>query len=167
MISIILCCYCALTEFTDEMRPEAPSTVSQFQQMGMSVNMLTGDHIDVASRICRQVGIPLEACRARLLPQEKLDWISGSQSGGRSVLMVGDGINDAAALAGSSVGVAMGAGGTAMAAAAADIVMMSDNLLRLPATLRLCKQARAIIVQNCVFSIGIKIAAVVLALLGA
>ena len=81
--------------------------------------MLTGDHIVVAAEVCRQVGIPDEACRARLLPQEKLDWIKQSERAGRRVLMVGDGINDAAALAGASVGVAMGAGGTAMAAAGA------------------------------------------------
>ena len=195
--------------------------------------MLTGDHIVVAAEVCRQVGIPDEACRARLLPQEKLDWIKQSERAGRRVLMVGDGINDAAALAGASVGVAMGAGGTAMAAAgavtsqgpsnanctsrimfaimfvfpaflvfmsqghallllgqllspslclafsltlsfsiplslatAADIVMMSDNLLRLPATLELCRQARKIILQNCAFSIAIKLVAVVLALIG-
>ncbi len=60
----------------------------------------------------------------------------------------------------------MGAGGTAMAAAAADIVMMSDNLLRLPATIQLCKLARSIIIQNCILSILVKIVAVVLAVMG-
>ncbi len=60
----------------------------------------------------------------------------------------------------------MGAGGTAMAAAAADIVMMSDNLLRVPATIKLCQQARSVIIQNCFFSIAIKILAVVLAVTG-
>ena len=67
---------------------------------------------------------------------------------------------------GATVGVAMGAGGTAMACAAADIVMMSDNLTRLPTTIKLCKLARAIIIQNCVFSIVVKIVAVVLAVAG-
>ncbi len=134
--------------------------------MGIDMTMLTGDNSAVALEVCRVVGIAESNCRSRLMPHEKLDWIRTAESSGRRVLMIGDGINDAAALAGASVGVAMGAGGTAMAAAAADIVMMSDNLLRVPATIQLCRQARSIIVQNCLVSIAIKIIAVVLAVTG-
>lgn len=156
-----------LLALSDEVRAESSDTVTLLQEnLGLNVHMITGDHEDVALQVCKQVGISVDNCRSRLLPAEKLAWIKNQQSDSNYVVMIGDGINDAAALAASTVGVAMGVGGSAMAAAAADIVMMSDNLLKLPATIQLCRQSRNLIIQNCSFSIGFKIIGVVFALMG-
>ena len=134
----------------------------------MPVAMLTGDQDDVAKIVSKKVCIPDDAVNSRLLPNDKLKWISDHQSSpyNNHVMMIGDGINDAAALAMASVGAAMGAGGSAMAAQAADLVIMSDNLLRLTSSIQLCRFSRNLIIQNCVFAIGIKIIAVVLAIMG-
>jgi Cd2+/Zn2+-exporting ATPase len=158
----------------DELRPESTDFVSTIQHMGMKVTMLTGDQEQVAKDVCQVVGISADDCHARLLPNQKLEWIQNAQkvqqenSSKKSdhVLMIGDGINDSTALASATVGVAMGAGGTAMAVASADVILMTDNLQLIPACIRLCSLTRSIIFQSCSFAIAIKIAAIVVALLG-
>jgi P-type E1-E2 ATPase len=156
-----------LLALSDKVRAESSDAVTLLHDnLGLDVHMITGDHQDVALQVCKQVGISIDNCRSRLLPTEKLSWIKNQQTESNYVVMIGDGINDAAALAASTVGVAMGVGGSAMAAAAADVVMMSDNLLKLPATIQLCRQSRNVIIQNCAFSIGFKIIGVVLAVMG-
>ncbi|RYH21681.1 cation-translocating P-type ATPase [archaeon] len=148
----------------DEVRPEAKSFVSSIHAMSMEVHMLTGDAEQVAQDICSELGI--RHCHARLMPEQKLTLVEQLHKEGRKTLMIGDGINDSIALAAATVGVAMGAGGTAMAVAAADVVLLNDNLLLLPPAIKLCRLAKAIILQNFSFAIAIKIVAIVLAVIG-
>jgi Cd2+/Zn2+-exporting ATPase len=152
----------------DSVRPESYGFVASLTRMGMNVSMLTGDGDDVAKQVVKEIGINPENCLTRLLPADKLKWILDTQGKikKRNVLMLGDGINDTTALAASSVGVAMGANGSAMAISAADVVLMSNNLKKLPATLLLCQLSQYVIIFNISFSIGIKLIAIILAILG-
>eukprot|EP00596_Hydrurales_sp_CCMP1899_P005052 CAMPEP_0119041538 /NCGR_PEP_ID=MMETSP1177-20130426/12527_1 /TAXON_ID=2985 /ORGANISM="Ochromonas sp, Strain CCMP1899" /LENGTH=735 /DNA_ID=CAMNT_0007007663 /DNA_START=227 /DNA_END=2434 /DNA_ORIENTATION=+ len=152
----------------DSVRPESHGFVASLTRMGMNVTMLTGDGDNVAKQVVKEIGIYPENCLTRLLPADKLKWILDTQGSikKRNVLMLGDGINDTTALAASSVGVAMGANGSAMAISAGDVVLMSNNLKKLPATLLLCQLSRYVIIFNISFSIGIKVIAVILAILG-
>lgn len=151
----------------DELRPEAKQFIASMQGAGMTVDMLTGDHEQVAQDICAAVAIDPDHCHPRLLPEQKLQWIDQQQKEmGRRVLMIGDGINDSIALAASTIGVAMGAEGTAMAVAAADVVLMNDNLMLLPPALKLCRLAKRTIIENFTFAVAVKIAAIVLAIMG-
>eukprot|EP01034_Spumella_vulgaris_P026033 gene26033-32560_t len=163
---------------SDEVRSESVGFVERVQRMGMDVSMLTGDQEQVARNICSTVGIPSDQCFFRLMPSEKLAWIQkaqeqqagkticGFERAGKNVLMVGDGINDSVALTAASVGVAMGAGGSAMAVASADVILMTDNLMLIPDAIALCKLARVIMMQNFSFAIAVKIVAIILALMG-
>ena len=166
-----------IMSLSDELRPEAADFVKTMQDKRMCVSMLTGDQEEVASDICQQVGISSSDCYFRLLPRQKLDWIVGRQtptSGARvhstrkrgKVIMVGDGINDSTALSAAVVGVAMGAGGSAMAVASANVILMTDDLMLIPATIDLCNSAYYLVIQNFIFSITVKVIAIVLALMG-
>lgn len=115
-------------------------------------------------QLCKEIGIT--QCNARLHPKDKYSYICQMQSQGRYVAMIGDGINDTTALAEASVGIAMGSGGAAMAVHAADVVLMTDKLSRLPATILMAKQCSSIIRQNIVLSVGIKVIAMGLAIFG-
>ena len=166
-----------IMSLSDELRPEAAAFVKTMQDKRMCVSMLTGDQEEVASDICQQVGISSSDCYFRLLPRQKLEWIVGRQtpeSGARihstrkrdKVIMVGDGINDSTALSAAVVGVAMGAGGSAMAVASANVILMTDDLMLIPATIELCNSAYYLVIQNFIFSIAVKVIAIVLALMG-
>ncbi|SFC11213.1 Cd2+/Zn2+-exporting ATPase [Halobiforma haloterrestris] len=149
----------------DRVRPEAEWAVSRLQEQGVRVVMLTGDNEGTARAIAEQVGI--DEYHAELLPDEKLEWIdrlegesgsvdaNGSADGG-GVAMVGDGINDAPALATASVGIAMGAAGTDTALETADVALMSDDLTRLPYLYELSGKANGVIRQNIWASLAVK-----------
>lgn len=151
----------------DELRSESRAFVQRVRSLGISVDMLTGDLPSVAQQVCAELDLdPLSHCQARLLPNDKMNWIETHQSQREVVMMVGDGINDSLALAKADVGVALGEGGAAMTVQAGDLVIMSDNLLRIPSSIELCRKTRMIIIQNCAVSILVKLVAVVLAILG-
>jgi len=146
----------------DRVRPEAKWAVSRLQEQGVRVVMLTGDNEGTARAIAEEVGI--DEYHAELLPDEKLEWIrrleeegnGDSDDTGSHVAMIGDGINDAPALATASVGIAMGAAGTDTALETADVALMGDDLTRLPYLYRLSNTANGVIRQNIWASLAVK-----------
>ena len=146
----------------DTVRPEAKQTVAALRAAGVQrVVMLTGDNQAVAHAIAEQVGIADEDVYSELMPEQKVEVIQELVLKGKTA-MVGDGVNDAPALATASVGVAMGAGGTDVALETADVVLMSSDLARLPFMIRLGRRAERIIRQNVVFSVGVIVTLVAL-----
>jgi len=135
----------------DRVRPEAPEAIRALHAAGLRVAMLTGDNPRTASGIARELGI--DHVQAGLRPEEKVRYIERLEREVGPVAMVGDGINDAPALAAATVGVAMGAAGTDAAIEAADVALMGDDLRTLVYALRLGRVARLIGVQNIVFSV--------------
>ncbi|QFU82939.1 heavy metal translocating P-type ATPase [Natronorubrum aibiense] len=144
----------------DRVRPDAAWAVSRLQAQGVRVVMLTGDNEGTARAIADSVGI--EEYHAELLPDKKLEWIDrladdhGGADGTGHVAMVGDGINDAPALATADVGIAMGAAGTDTALETADVALMGDDLTRLPYLFALSSKATGVIRQNIWASLGVK-----------
>ncbi|WP_276259768.1 heavy metal translocating P-type ATPase [Haloglomus litoreum] len=139
----------------DTVRPTAAWTVDRLQSMGLSVVMLTGDNEGTARAVAEQVGV--DDYRAGLLPEEKAEAVAALEDeyeGG--VAMVGDGVNDAPALAAATVGVAMGAAGTDAAIEAADIALLGDDLTRLPYLYELSRDAEGVIRSNIYASLGVK-----------
>jgi Cd2+/Zn2+-exporting ATPase len=127
--------------------------------------MLTGDNPRVAKRIADQAG-NIAQVRAGLLPEEKLRAIETLKAEYGTVGMVGDGINDAPALARADVGIAMGAAGSAQAMETADVVLMQDDLRRVPQAIGIARRTRAIVKQNIALSLGLKLAFVALTIPG-
>ncbi|EZP78609.1 cadmium-transporting ATPase [Parageobacillus genomosp. 1] len=151
----------ALIAVADEIRESSKEVIRKLHQVGIEKTvMLTGDNQRTAEAIGRQVGV--SEIKADLLPEDKLNFIKELRDKYQSVAMVGDGVNDAPALAASTVGVAMGGAGTDTALETADIALMSDDLSKLPYTIKLSRKALAIIKQNITFSLGIKALALLL-----
>lgn len=151
----------ALIAVADAVRESSRAVIEELHSIGVQKTiMLTGDNQATAEAIGKHVGVA--EVKAELLPQDKLEYIKQLRKGYASVAMVGDGVNDAPALAASTVGIAMGGAGTDTALETADIALMADDLRKLPYTIRLSKKALAIIKQNVAFSLGIKLLALVL-----
>jgi len=154
----------SLIAVADEMRESSKAVISKLNHMGIETVMLTGDNQRTAEAIGKQVGV--SDIKADLLPEDKLNFIKELRGKHQSVAMVGDGVNDAPALAASSVGVAMGGAGTDTALETADIALMSDDLSKLPYTIKLSRKALVIIKQNITFSLAIKLVALLLVMPG-
>jgi Cd2+/Zn2+-exporting ATPase len=127
--------------------------------------MMTGDNLAAARRIAAGVD-GLDEVRAGLMPKDKLDVVKSLIAEYGPVAMVGDGVNDAPALAAATVGIAMGGAGTAQAMDTADVVLMQDDLTRLPDLVRTSRRSHNVIWQNILFSLGIKLVFLILALPG-
>lgn len=149
----------------DELRPEAGEVVARLHGSGYRVAMLTGDNHATAAALAAQAGIPADAVHADLRPEDKAR-IIGDLRAQQPTAMVGDGVNDAPALATADVGIAMGAMGTDVAIETADVALMGEDLRHLPQALAHARRSRAIMLQNVGLSLAIIIVLMPLALLG-
>lgn len=137
---------------SDPLRPTAANTIRRLREVGLvHIVMLTGDNQRTARAIAAEAGI--EEFQAALLPEDKLDAVRRLQQQGHVVAMVGDGINDAPALAAADIGIAMGTAGTDIAIETADIALVSDDLTKIPEALRLSKGTLRNIHQNVVIAL--------------
>ena len=150
----------------DSLRPESRSVLEELRQSmpNLRTAMLSGDSERTAQAVAARLGT-VDEVRAGLLPADKLAAVGELQRTHGPVAMVGDGINDAPALARADVGIAMG-GGTGQAMETADVVLMQDDLARLPAALRIARRNRAVVRQNIALSLGLKLAFLALTIPG-
>jgi Cd2+/Zn2+-exporting ATPase len=157
---------CGVIGVADQPRDESVVAVAALKRQGIGhVAMLTGDAAAVAQRVAGAVGV--DAVRAELLPGDKLAAIDDLLAQHGSVGMVGDGVNDAPALARATVGIAMGAAGSDAALETADVTLMADDLGKLPFAIGLSRAARRVILQNVAFALAVKAVFLVATLLGA
>ncbi|WP_047982406.1 MULTISPECIES: heavy metal translocating P-type ATPase [Ornithinibacillus] len=155
----------AVVAVADEVRDSSKEVIKKLHQLGIKKTiMLTGDNKGTANAIGQHVGV--SDIQAELMPQDKLDYIKQLRSEFGKVAMVGDGINDAPALAASTVGIAMGGAGTDTALETADVALMADDLRRLPFTVILSRKTLNIIKANITFAIAIKFIALLLVIPG-
>lgn len=149
----------------DAVRDTSASMIQALHQLGIKETiMLTGDNPETAQAIGRQMGV--SSIQANLMPEDKVTFIRKMTASHHKVAMVGDGVNDAPAMASSTVGIAMGGAGTDTALETADIALMGDDLTKLPFTMKLSRRALTIIKQNIGFSLGLKAVALLLVIPG-
>jgi len=148
----------------DTLRPEVPQAIQQMRSLGIKrVELLTGDHRQAAQALADQLGIDF---RAELLPEDKIAIVKEYQSQGHTVIMVGDGVNDAPALAQADVGIAMGAAGSDIAIEAAHIALMRDDWTLVPQLLRIAARTMRVVRMNIAFTAVYNLVGLTLAALG-
>ncbi len=155
--------YLGYIVISDTIKSDSKSAIAALKKAGFKTVMLTGDAKESAEAVAKEVGV--EKVYAKLLPEEKLSHLNELREKYGNVLFVGDGINDAPVLAGADVGAAMGSGADA-AMEAADLVFMTSSMEAIPVALSISKKTNAIALQNVVFAIVIKVAVMILGLLG-
>jgi Cd2+/Zn2+-exporting ATPase len=149
----------------DRPRDTAREAIELMREQGVRwVAMLTGDHRQTAARVAEELA--LDEYHAELLPEQKHDRVRALSQHG-AVLMVGDGVNDAPAIAAAHVGIAMGAAGSDVALETADVALMSDELLRVPYSIRLARATLRNVRMNVAISLALKAAFLVMAVSGA
>jgi Zn2+/Cd2+-exporting ATPase len=154
--------YLGFVAVADKVRAEAPAMIARLRQLGVRrIAMLTGDGSRVAAAVAKACGV--DEVHADLLPQDKVRVITKLKEAGRTA-MIGDGVNDAPALATADVGIAMGAAGTDVAMETADVVLMSDALDGIPFTLALSRRTRTVVFQNLSFALAVIVVLIISAL---
>ena len=156
---------CGLISVADSVRDQSADAVQALRNEGIRVIMLTGDHEITAGRVAAATGV--DEFRGGLLPEDKVDFIRSFSKESGPVAMVGDGVNDAPAMAAADLGIAMGAAGSDVAIETADIALMADDLSKLGWLIDHSKRTLRIIKENVFLSLGIKVAVLGAALLGA
>jgi Cd2+/Zn2+-exporting ATPase len=154
--------YLGFVAVADKVRVDARAVVARLRELGVGrVVMITGDNARVAAAVAQACGI--DEVHADLLPHDKVRIVSRLKEAGRTA-MIGDGVNDAPALATADVGIAMGAAGTDVAMETADVVLMSDALDSIPFTLALSRRTRRVVFQNLAFALGVIVVLIISAL---
>ena len=149
---------------SDKIRDNAAEVIADLKSQGVETVMLTGDNKIAAGKVAQEIGI--QHVFSNLLPQDKLDLLDTIRNKFGDVAMVGDGINDAPALARANIGIAMGAAGSDVAIETADVALMQDDISKLPYLFSLSRKTMGIIKQNISLAIAVKLLCVVLAILG-
>lgn len=147
----------------DQIRKEAPSAIANFRKEGIEVTLLTGDNENVAKKVSHEVGI--ENYTAAMLPEDKIRFVQESQSKGKVVGVIGDGINDAPALANADIGIAMGSG-SSVAVESSEVVIVKNNLEKLFYSFKLSQRLNRIIITNVIFSIVVILTLIILNIFG-
>ena len=156
--------FAGLLAVRDVLRPRAKQAIAHLKEQSIRAVMLTGDNPRVAAAISDEAGI--EETHAALLPEDKLNWVRQWQDQGKRVAFIGDGINDAPALAAADIGIAMGAAGTDLALETSDIAFLNDDLMKLPEVVALSRRTLEVIRQNIAFSVVLNLTSVLAAATG-
>ncbi|NCI46695.1 heavy metal translocating P-type ATPase [Sediminibacterium soli] len=153
-----------LLSIQDTIRPQAKKVMDDLKAMGIKVALLTGDSETTGKAVGKQAGI--DEVYAELLPEQKVEAVKKLEAKYGKVAMVGDGVNDAPALATASVGISMGSGGTDVAMETADIILMADNIENIPFAISLGRRTNRVVKQNVVFATAVALTLITLNFIG-